>query len=312
MRTHHHEVVIVGPAATGARIEARRLSRLLALLQQATEQSLRMRIEGTSAPSGPKPRWLERASAFEFVGIRSGSTVLEFESKSLQDADPSQFAQLSLIPDAPDGKWSPLDVLAASAEEAFIGRGESSHLDKKLLDSFVEFQEILPSADDRFDLRSTKGPLRRVRFDRERIQVARSLSRQTPPTQQIRLSGRLDAIQASDYAFKLRLSDGSVVRGYAAQGPAKQLRDLWDHDVLVSGVGVYGPSGQLIRIEAKTLTAADDTSELWSSIPRQVNFELREKDMHRISGPRSGMKAIYGQWPGTESEDDLIGAMQDP
>jgi hypothetical protein len=77
----------------------------------------------------------------------------------------------------------------------------------------------------------------------------------------------------------------------------------------VSGVAKFRPSGGLLRLDAERIEPASDAPSPWSRMPTPL---LREIDTLKLSvsqGPRSGVAAIWGKWPGDESNEEFIDAL---
>jgi len=108
--------------------------------------------------------------------------------------------------------------------------------------------------------------------------------------------------------FTLVFKDGEVLRGLVEAKDATRLAKLSGQQVLVSGTALFRPSGSVLWVEADRIETACDVS-LWSRMPRPVLGDLDRRTLRRPQGPRSGLNAILGRWPGDESEEEIAAAL---
>jgi hypothetical protein len=138
----------------------------------------------------------------------------------------------------------------------------------------------------------------------------RRLRRETPPEQRVRLAGQLDTIRHSDRTFTLKLESGVTLRGVAKGVPAETLAGLFGKKATVSGTAVFRPSGKVLRLEADHMEPAGNEFLLWSVEPRPL-WDAAESSLRQSQGPRSGINAIIGRWPGDESDVVIAAALEE-
>ena len=112
--------------------------------------------------------------------------------------------------------------------------------------------------------------------------------------------------------FTLILESGVNVRGVVAGDTVDlpALGGLWGQEAVVSGIAKFRPSGSVMRIEAERIDRADARDlSLWNAEPRPVFDVPDERALRQPQGPRSGVNAIFGQLADTESDDDIIEAL---
>ena len=79
---------------------------------------------------------------------------------------------------------------------------------------------------------------------------------------------------------------------------------------MIDGLAVFRPSGRLLRIEAEGIEpAAEADLGVWSRQPRPTFAALAEHHLFQAQGPRTGINAIIGQWPGDETEEEFLAAL---
>ncbi len=254
------------------------------------------------------PGWLSQAADFDLVAIEEGSTVLVMEAPILADAAPDQFRQQSLFhPISPED--SAVDLMRQSLTEAIAGRTDSELLDQGLLAVFHRFRESLSFGFSSIELTNGQDSSLPVEIDLAAVESVERLRVSTPPPQRARVAGTLDTIRHSDRMFTLLLDEGSSVKGIAEGVAAGQLASLFGTMVVVSGTAVFRPSGRLLRLEAESIELAEGTVEIWSHLPVPVFQVMETAELRQPQGPRSGVNAIIGQWPGDESDDELASAI---
>jgi hypothetical protein len=281
---------------------------LLDALTDAVEQTLRLRVEGRSRAHGRAPAWLERAGRFELVAIESGSTQLTFEAPPLHEAAPELFAQRSLFAAVP-AEGSCFDLFAESVSDALAERPESDLYDGGLVDTFQSFSRVFRHRIERIDLLDGRP----VSLEPAAIDTFRRLQGSLPPDQRVLIEGKLDLLRHSDRFFTLLLDAGTTLRGVitAEELDRDSLGRLWGQRALVEGRAKFRPSGSILRIEAERVVPATDRPSPFTELPRPLLAPIDERSLAKPQGPRSGVAAILGQWPGSESEEDFRRALDE-
>jgi hypothetical protein len=303
-----HRLRLSGPGTYGSHVPAALLRDLLDALTDAVEQTIRLRVEGRSRAHGRAPAWLERAGRFDLVAIESGSTQLVFEAPSLHEAAPELFAQGSLFaPIPPEG--SCLDLVAQSMNDALAERPESDLYDDGLVDTFQSFSRVFRHQVERLEL--LDGPA--LTLDASGIETFRRLQGSLPPDQRVLVEGKLDLLRHSDRFFTLLLDAGSSVRGVITSDEldSDALGRLWGRRARVEGRAKFRPSGSILRVEAERIEPASDRPSPFAELPRPLFGTLGERALSKPQGPRSGVGAILGQWPGSESEEEFQRALDE-
>lgn len=280
---------------------------LLDSLVNGVQQAVRLRVEGRSTAQGRVPAWLERAAAFDVIDVREGSTELLIEAAPLAEAAPDRFRQAELF--APvKGEDSCVDLFVESLHDALTEHIESDRLDDGLVGTFEQLGRVL-----RHDVATIElEHVRPLRIERETIETFRRLRRAFPPDQRVVVAGKLDLLRHRDRVFTIILETGAMLRGVLASEDIdlSKLGSLWGQSAIVSGVAKFRPSGSVLRIDAEQVKAAGPGEmAVWSQPPHPLLGSLDVRALHHPQGPRSGVAAIFGQWPGDESEDEFRRAL---
>lgn len=294
-------LILRGPGAKGVRVSARLLRATVDVLVDAVEEAVRLRVEGRSRARGSKPAWLERAAGFE-VELTQGSTVLELEAPPLAEVCPAVFAQGELFePVAADR--SSIDVFADSLADV-IGRERDSDLyDEGFLDTVLDLGKVFDQGIESVEFEGSRV----VAVRGEDLPGVRDLRRSIPPDQRVRLAGMLDSLRHSNRTFEIVLAGGESVRGVLAaeSGEIAEVGPQLGSMVTVEGTAKFRASGRLLRLDADWISATSGDAALWSAPPRPLFAPLGPADLRLPQGPRSGVAAIFGQWPGDESEEEV-------
>ncbi len=300
-----HTFFLGGPSARGIE-HAPLLRDLLDLLVDGCQQATRLYVDGRSTAPGMVPSWLESAAAFDVTAIH-GHTI-ELAAPPLADVGAKGFPRPDMLSAAPPGKSS-LDLLEDSLEDALEGRADSDRYDPPLMATLEGFGRLARYGVE--EIQVVNG--RTLSIDRRGIEAIRSLRSRTPQDRRVMVAGKLETIRHSDRAFTLVLPSGEVLRGIATeQINPSELASLFGKPALVSGLAKFRPSGSVLRVEAERIEAAAPTDiSLWSDLPRPFARVLDARTLRKPQGPDSGLAAIFGKWPGTESDEEILRALQE-
>lgn len=272
---------------------------------------MRLQVEGRSFTRGTPPAWLAKAADFDVLPLEEGSTVLPLLAQPLATTAPEHFAQDDLF--EPISNRSGLSLFEESLGLAMEGDEEAEVFDQALLQRLQGFGRFLDDEIRALEItseetgsRAEAGPLR---VEPAKLATIDQLIQKTPPPQRTRVAGKLDMIRHHDRLFSLRLESGETVKGVAATVALTDLADHWGQNVIVHGTVSFRPSGAVLRIEADAIEQADTTSSVWSHTPKPIFHQLEERELRVEQGPRSGLNAIVGKWPGDETDEEIAEAL---
>ena len=310
-----HRLVLQGGSADRLRLPIELLKEMLVAVQDGARHAARFHVGGLSAPTGPRPRWLEACTAHLVTGLHPGSAVLELDAPLLQDVAPEQFGvqqQQDLFGEAnepigPDG--SAIDLFVRVLHQVKAGNAAAVHADRALLESCLRLAPLPRGDFYGVVLCDVEDDRHSVELSPADVPQLEALIKDTPLPQAVRFTSLLDTISGSRQTVLLRADSGETV--LARLGPSvdpEQLRTLWNERVLVTGTAHYRPSGSIQQIAVDGLHRAEPRDDLFSHTPvpprRQPVFRSMPHDQ------QSGVASFIGTWPGDESDADLIEALQ--
>jgi hypothetical protein len=141
------------------------------------------------------------------------------------------------------------------------------------------------------------------------ISTARTFYDSTPGSRRVKVFGKLDMVRASTQRFALILPSGEEAQGILRDGDICDLQGLLAKPIVVFGKAVYRPSGRLLRIDADKIEIGSETDQFFGKIPPGVPAQPAAMKNH-VASVRGGVNAIFGKWPGTETDEQVAEAMR--
>lgn len=307
---YKYSVKLQGADSTRTGMPGFLLRDLIDVLTEAAARALRLRVDGRGTARGTFPSWLDVAANFE-VSVKNGAEV-ELTAPSLLEALPEKFQQQAFFSTL-DVSKSCVGILEESLSDALAGDAESDLFDNAVLETYAEFERVLSR--DIHSVTLTNGrprPSGAITIQPQSIETINRLRRQTPAPRHVRVAGMLDTIRHSDRMFTLILESGATLRGVASGVEAERLAKHFGKTVVISGEAVFRPSGSLLRVEAEHIDIANaaENVSLWSVEPRPLEADLVPRSLIQHQGTFSGLNAIFGKWPGDETETELFTALE--
>jgi hypothetical protein len=312
-----HKVILRNHEHLGRKLPLHHLGMLFADLPLALRAAVSMVFRNRSQGKGRRPGWLNRASDVRFVGHEGNrDSILYFEAPQLGEAAEEVYAQQSLFPgvdDRPAREDTAFDVFGDLLADLQTGNADSPHYDPALLQRMAQFKRVFtngPYAE--VDFTSRRFPADTpARFTPQLVESARTLLGTTPRPQRVRIVGKLDGLVASTQQFSVFLDSGDKVTGNFAIEQVDAMQDLWRRRVLVLGTAVYRASGRLLRIDADAVEPGEDQPSLFSRMPKPPGTKVDISKLRKPQGPKSGINAIMGKWPGDETEEEITAMLKE-
>jgi hypothetical protein len=307
-----HKVVLLNDQHFGKRLPPHHLGFLLAELPIVVQQSISMALRNRSSVQGRHPQWLDRAADIRFVDHDgNGQSVLYFEAPSLGESAKELYEQGELWPTRPDANDTGFDLLGDVLADVAANNADSDHFDPMLLRRILRLRRVFDGPFQEIDITSRRYDEQHpARMSPSTVQTAVAFLGVTPAQSRARIVGNLDMIRVSTQTFAIRLDTGEEVRGVLPEGSIEDVKQLLNRRVLLLGKAVYRASGRLLRVDAECVTLGENESALWSKMPRPGSGKIDVAKLRKPQGARSGMAAIMGRWPGTETDEEVQAALE--
>jgi hypothetical protein len=308
-----YSLIIRGLRHPGSGLPGVLVRDLLDAVDHGARGAVRLRLEGRSrAGGGPPPAWVADAATFDFVGLIEGEDGVTLRIPTLRETLPERFVQHDLFPIVAAADTA-LSLFGQSLHDALGGNMESDAYDEPLLSTFAEeFKQVFRHGVEAVEMRNGRPGARALNVTPAGIQVVERLKRQTPRPRRVRLAGTVDAIRHSDRAFTLVLATGEQVRGVLTEGAPEELAAYFGRIAIVSGAAQFRPSGALLRVDADHLAAAEEEDlRMWSVMPEPLDVQPNPRAVRQPQGPRSGINAIFGKWPGDETDEEIFQLLEE-
>lgn len=146
-------------------------------------------------------------------------------------------------------------------------------------------------------------------LDESVVVAARALSNRIPSPRQIRLVGRIDMVRWSTRSMAIRVEDGTEYRCAVINEEVGDLGQYGGHEVTVLGEAIYRPTGSVLRLDVEQVLNTTVGRAAYSEIP--LSFENRQEVARQRQTARTGISAVFGSWPGNESDEELLAGLSE-
>jgi hypothetical protein len=313
MKTITQRIILSENRHWGAKPPAGAVGEVLRLITPAVQYAVRMRFEGRSSFRGVRPGWLDAASDVRFVG-REGKeeTTLLFEMPQLGDAAPRLYEQKELWPTRPEPTDTGFDLLGDVIKDVAAQDTDSERYDNSLLRKIGRFDHALNGKFQSLDIVAQRySPAAPAKLNHRIVEIAKTFTNDTPPSQAVRVCGKLDMIRASTQSFALQLATGEEIRGVVDGFDVGILSQYFRKSVLVLGKAVYRPSGRLLRIDASEMKLAAENEQFFSKVPAPRQVRIDPRSLARSTSQKNGVATIFGKWPGEETDEQIEAALRE-
>ncbi|MBI1825136.1 MAG: hypothetical protein HY287_14335 [Planctomycetes bacterium] len=275
-----------------------------------------MAFHHASRLRGRPPEWLQRATDIRFIEQNKAddeTTKLFFEAPKFGDAAEEVYREGQLFGQQPDQGDTGFDLLGDMLHDIANRTRDSERFDPPLLGCFRKLEHpVFDRGIASITIQGHRLPTTRPpRIDHKLTELAVSLRKETPRSARVRVTGNLDMIRHSDQVFELIVGTGERIRGAWVGGDAAVLGQLWRQQVVIDGVAVFRPSGALLRVDTEGLQKAVKSDDFFSKVPTAAARSFDPKRMRRTQSSTTGANAVFGKWPGDESEEQLLAALKE-
>ena len=301
MKTVERSFRLEAPSGLGAKPRPELIGPVLARLHDTLQDAVRMGFLHSSRARGRIPASIKAAADIRYVGHSAAgeeATLLRFEVAPFGEVAQDLFAQGMLWEDGPRAEQTAFELLGAALEDVETLRTESSRFYPGLLHRIGSYRRLF--RDDglsRIVLPDVALP-RSGRLDGAVVHSARE--------------GRLDVMGASQGVLKIDLSSGTTVTAlWDGKEPIDELRSMFNRDVVCEGMGVFRPSGSLLRIDADAIAPATKSDDFFRQVPIAVARTDHARDLRLRAGEPAAYAAFLGSVPGEETDEEFAAAIEE-
>lgn len=302
---------IAGSEGLGARPRPELVGNVLSSVEKTLLDAVRMGFLHSSRARGRVPAALRAAADARFVGHSGdeGATLLHFEVPTFGSVASELFQQRRLWDDGPTPDQTAFELFGAALLDVAVRSAESNRFDAGLLRRIGTYRRVLARGVDRITMPDTAVDVR-GHIDTDVVLAASELYAVTPAPRRLRVAGRLDLMGASQGVLKLDVRPGETVTAlWEGERAVETLREFFNRDVVVEGIGVFRPSGSLLRIDADAIAAASSRDEFFRHVPTAiVQHDYRKLARSRV-GERSAYAQLLGSLSGDETDEEFDAAL---
>jgi hypothetical protein len=269
----------------------------------------------TSRARGRIPAGIKAAADVRYLGHSAAgesATLLRFEVAPFGDVAADLFSQAQLWEDGPRADQTAFELLAATLVDVGSRRGESSRFDPGMLRRIGSYRRLFGKDKLNSIILPDVTIHRSGHLDATVTESAREMAQTTPHARRVRVTGLLDLMGASQGVLKLHVGTGAIVTGiWEGEGSLEQFATMFNKDVVCEGIGVFRPSGTLLRIDVDVLAPADARDDFFRHTP----IAYANLDLLRASRLRAGEPSVYagflGSIPAEESDEEFANAVDE-
>ena len=107
----------------------------------------------------------------------------------------------------------------------------------------------------------------------------------------------------------IRVGDGSEYRCAVINEEVGDLGQYGGHEVTVLGKAIYRPTGSVLRLDVEQVLNTTIGRAAYSDVP--LSFENRNDVDRKRQTARNGVSAVFGSWPGDESDEELLAGLSE-
>lgn len=316
MHFSEYIVDVNGPDVSNGRRSPEAIGSVLKWIEPFVRGAASMAFRYTSAARGRPPEWFTAATNIRFshVSHREGYIELGFEAPRLGEAakevyQQQEMAELDIRPDKDETAFG---LALKTLRDIDSGKKDSPRFDTRLLQRVGRVSESARRwGVSTFTFHDNKADEPEVILDRRLSETAKELQLETPRPQRVRVAGQLDMIRASDGSFGLLLPDGQALHGLVEEILVDRLSDYWRRQIVMEGMAFFRPSGSVLRLEANAVDLARETDDFFAVMPEPISSGYSASELRRPQTSKTGLAQAYGAWPGDETEEELLAALED-
>jgi hypothetical protein len=285
--------------------------KLFRQIERTVQPCVRMALTGRSAQVGQPPKWLQVAWDVRATGFsrRGSDVVIHLSVPRLGDAAPKVFEQKTLWDDAVKPDETALELMGKLVSDVREQASNSDSYDAPMLTRLTGWNGLLESKIRTVILPTVGSQQTTSILDESVVASAMVLNSRIPVERQVRVVGTIDMVRYSTRSMGLRLDGGDEVRCAVVNEDFSELREYLNKEVTVLGKAVYRPSGSVLRLDVEQILETTVGRGQFSQVP--LSMEIKPKTERRMQTMKTGVAAVFGTWPGEETDTELLKALSE-
>jgi hypothetical protein len=299
----------------GAKPRPELIAPVLAHVHGTLQDAVRMGFLHSSRARGRLPQGVRAAADVRYIGhaaANEDATLLRFEVPTFGEAAADYFAQAQLWDDGPRPDETAFELFAAAIDDVRARSTDSNRYDLGMLRSIRRYRALFRK--DALTRIALPDVARRTpaQLDSNVLAIAQELVAVTPEPRRVRVAGRLDLMGASQGVLKLHVEAGAVITAlWQGEEPIEELAaQFFNRDVLCEGMGVFRPSGSLLRVDADAIRAANGQADAFRHVPSAVPKSDFARAVRLRQGEPSPYASFLGSVPAEESDEEFARAIE--
>jgi len=319
-----YEIQIGGSEQDDGKIDLLRLAQLAQYIIDIAKGALQIRLQGYSAERGRPSERVNNAIKIKLSDLKEGhlannwqpvskyakqsSTILVLECSKLaeslqgQQGDVFKPEMLSEL-----FNQTPVGLVMESFRQALNYKEEASQLDKALLKKLKYFERLFVSEDE-FVTLSNRGSIQEVKLTKKDFKKIQVLEESIPESQTIIINGIVNELNY----FKSRVSivtDDGPVNGILGEELDSDISKYWGKQLTIHGTAHYMPGGKMSFLYVEKIFEPSSADKYFSKQPKKETVEQQIQRQQKSMKGRNQLRELIGQWPGDESIEELINAL---
>lgn len=304
-----YEIKLSGAEQDDGKIDLQRLAAIAQSVTDIAKGALQIRLLGVSSKGGKQTENITQALKIRLSDLKKGSTVLELEcepfSQSLNGLQGNMFKS-ELLDELP--RQTPMALVIDTFRDALDFKEETSNLDKPLLKKLKGFEKIFVSPEEKITI-SNRGSVPEVKLQKSDFKKIQILEESIPDPQEIIINGVVDELKYSKQRIAIATRDGIVTGIFSDDFEPDAIAKYWGKDLTISGTAHYLPSGKMSFLYIEKIFEPSEADKYFSRIHKKETVEQQIERQQKQLKYRNRLSEIVGQWPGDESIEEILNAL---
>jgi len=304
-----YEVRLAGAEQDNGKIDLQRLAQLALSITEIAKGALQIRLQGFSAERGRKPERITNALKIKLADLKPGSTILELEcelfSESLKGHQGNAFNP-KILNELPN--QTPMSLVIDSFRQALNYNEEVGELDKALLKKLKQFEKIFDSDDETVTI-ANRGSIPDLKLKKKDFQKIQILEESIPEPQEVLINGIVDELKYTKSRVSIVTKEGLVNGILSDELEPEDISKYWGKELTIAGTAHYLPGGKMSFLYIEKLFEPSETDRYFSKSSKKETVEQQIQRQQKNLKNHNFLSEIVGQWPGDESIDEILNAL---